>query len=67
LQARLSAYRIVAIVRLYSNGRLLALPANVIVGYKLMAMTNDLAHYDLETITALKSFIVQVPATDPIE
>jgi hypothetical protein len=40
---------------LHSNGRLLALPTNVILGWKLMAVVNALAYYDTESITSVKS------------
>ncbi len=47
---------------LHSNGRLLALPTNNVLGWKRMAVTNTLAYYDMATIKAVKSFIVRAPA-----
>ncbi len=46
---------------LHYNCWLLALPANIRLGWKGMAVTNALAYYDMATIMALKVFIVQVP------
>jgi len=43
----------------FTGLRLLALPANIRLGRKLMAATNTLAYYNTATITALKRFIVQ--------
>ncbi len=40
---------------------MLSLPANIRLGWKWMAVTNNLAYYDKATITAVKSFIVQAP------
>ncbi len=42
--------------RLHSNGRLLALFANIRLGWKWMEVSNNLAYYDTATITAVKSF-----------
>ncbi len=43
------------------NGRLIALPANITVGWKLIAVTNTLAYFNTATIASVKSFIVQDP------
>ncbi len=47
------------LTKLHSNGRLLALPANIRLRWKSMAVANTLAYYIKATITAVKSFIVQ--------
>jgi hypothetical protein len=47
------------LTKLHSNGRLLALPANIRLRWKSMAVANILAYYVTATITAVKSFIVQ--------
>jgi hypothetical protein len=43
------------------NGRLLALPANISLGWKQVAVANTLAYYGTATITTVKGFIVQDP------
>jgi hypothetical protein len=48
---------------LHPNGRIIALPANIRLGRKLMAVSNTLAYYDTATITAVKSFIIQTPGS----
>ncbi len=50
------------LVRQHSNGRLLAKPTNIRLGWKLIAMANTLAYYDMITITTVKSFIIRAPA-----
>ena len=39
----------------------LGLPANIRLEWKSMEVGNTLAYYDMATITAVKSFIVQAP------
>jgi hypothetical protein len=46
---------------LHSDGRLQAMPANIRPGWKWMATANTLAYYNTETITAIKSFMLQGP------
>ncbi len=41
-------------MRLHSNGRLLALPANIRLGWKSMTVSNTLTYYDTAKITAVK-------------
>jgi hypothetical protein len=55
------AYQIIAHAMLHCNGRLIVLPANIRLGWKLMEVANTQAYYDMATITAVKSFMVQVP------
>jgi hypothetical protein len=43
----------------HSNGRLLALPANIRQRGKSMVVAKFLFYYDMATITAVKSFILQ--------
>jgi hypothetical protein len=51
------------LARLHSNGRLLAAkPTNIRLGWKLIAVANTLAYYDMITITTEKSFIIRAPA-----
>ncbi len=47
---------------LHSKGRVLALPTNISLGWKWLTLTNTLAYYATEFITAVKSFMVQGPA-----
>jgi hypothetical protein len=49
------------LTKLHFNGRLLALPANIRLRWKLMAVACTLAYYVTATITAVKSFIVKAP------
>ncbi len=44
------------LTRLHSNGRLLALFANIRLGWKWMEVSNTLANNNTATITAVKSF-----------
>ncbi len=46
-------------MRLQSNGRLVALPSNIRLGWKCVEVANALARYDVTTITVKTSFIVQ--------
>ncbi len=46
---------------LHSNVWLLAVPTNIRLGWKRMAVVNTLAYYDMVTITVVKCFIVQGP------
>ncbi len=41
-----------------SNGRLLAMPTNLRLGWERLGVTNALAYYSSATITAVKSLIV---------
>jgi hypothetical protein len=43
----------------FRDGKLLDLPVNITLGWKLMAST--LPFYNMATITVIKSFIVQSP------
>ncbi len=58
---RLEPTKVEPLTVLYSNGRLLALPTNIKQGWKWLKVANALAYYDMTTITAVKSFIVQAP------
>jgi hypothetical protein len=49
------------VIKLHSMDRLLALPANIRLGWKCLKMTPLLTYYDTEFITAVKSFITQAP------
>ncbi len=49
-----------------SLGQTLALPANIRLGWKGLPGTNTLVYYENPYITAVKSFIVQAPAVEPI-
>jgi hypothetical protein len=51
--------RVELLIGPHSNGRLLALPTNIRLGFKWMAVANTLAYYDAATIIAVKCFIVQ--------
>jgi hypothetical protein len=42
---------------LHSNGRLLAVSANIRLGRKCLTLANILAYYDAAIVTAIKSFI----------
>jgi hypothetical protein len=44
---------------LYFMGRLLALLANIRLGWKWLTMTNALAYCNTESVATVKSFIVQ--------
>ncbi len=46
------------IMELHYEGRLLALPTNIILEWKCMGVTNILAYFDRATITAALSFII---------
>ncbi len=48
-------------MRLHTNGGLLTLPENIILGWEWMEAANTPAYYDKATITAVKNFIVQTP------
>ncbi len=54
-------------MRLYFKGRLLALPRNIRHGWKCMAVTTFIAYSNIETITAVKGFIVQSPGPNVIK
>jgi hypothetical protein len=47
---------------LHSNGRLLALPTNIRLGWQEMALASTLAYCVTATVMAVKSFTVQAPA-----
>jgi hypothetical protein len=49
-------------MELHSNGRLLALPTNIRLGWQEMALTGTLAYCVTATVKAVKGFTVQVPA-----
>jgi hypothetical protein len=59
---RLEPTRVEPLERLHFNGSLLAKPKNIRLGWKLVAMANTLAYYDMITITTEKSFIIRAPA-----
>ncbi len=61
---RLEPTKVGPLTVLYFNGRLLALPTNIRQGWKWLEVANALAYYDTATITAVKSFIVQVPGVN---
>jgi hypothetical protein len=48
----------------HSNGRLLALPAYIKLGWKWLTGANTLAYYDSAIIKAIKCFLVQAPGID---
>ncbi len=50
-----------ALTRLHSDGRLLALSANIRLGWKGKAEGNTPAYYHTATIVAVESFIEQAP------
>jgi len=50
---------------LHSKGRLLALPENKRLGWKLMSVRSTQAHYYLPIFMAAKSFIVQTSGANP--
>ncbi len=58
---KVGAYLSGALMRVQPNGRLLALPENIRLGWKLMAVANTLTFYNAAAIMAVKSFIVQAP------
>ncbi len=39
-----------------------SIPANIRLGWKKLTVTNTLAYYDMEVITAVKSFVVEFVA-----
>ncbi len=59
LEGRLLVYQSGAPRRLHSNGRFLALPANIRL---VWIATNTLAFYGTNFIKSVKSFIAQTPA-----
>ncbi len=59
LWAKVEPTRVEAHTGLHSNGGLLALSTYFRLGCKCLAVTNTLAYYDTEAITAVKSFKVQ--------
>ncbi len=48
-------------------GRLLALIANIILGWKGLPGTNALAYYEKAQLTAVKSFITLAPGPNVIK
>jgi hypothetical protein len=50
-----------SLTELHSNGRLLALPIGIRVGWNLITVANTPAYNDMTTITALKYVIIQNP------
>jgi hypothetical protein len=56
--ARLDLTRVEPLTGLHSNGRLLALPANVRIRWKLIAASNNIAYNNTATITVKKHFII---------
>ncbi len=53
--------RVESLIVFHSNGRLLALPANIRRGWKWRAMANSQAYYNTSAIKAIKCFKVQSP------
>ncbi len=51
---------------IHPNGRLLALPPNIRLGWKLLMVKNILNQYATEIIMAIKKFIVQAPGVNNI-
>jgi hypothetical protein len=51
-------------MRLYSNGRLLALPPNTRLGWELKVVANTHTYYDMAIIMIVKRFLVQAPGRD---
>ncbi len=45
----------------HSNGRLPALPANIRLEWRRVAVANTLAYYEMAAITTVKSFIELAP------
>ncbi len=46
-------------MKLHSNGKLLALPTNIRLGWKQMVVANTVAYYGTATIMDVKSLIIQ--------
>jgi hypothetical protein len=46
--------RVEPLAGLHSNGRLIALPTNIRLGWKKMEKANTLAYYDTAIITVIK-------------
>jgi len=63
LQARLEATKVEFLTGHNPNGWLLALPANIRLGWEGMGVANTLTYYDSTTIMAVKSFTAQAPAS----
>jgi hypothetical protein len=61
LQERPEPIRVEPTLGLHSNGGLLIGLSNIRQGWKLMAVANTLAYYEMATIMAVKSLIVQTP------
>jgi hypothetical protein len=59
LQARLEHIRVEHLTGLQSNGRLLAMPTHIRLGWKLIAVANTLAYYDIAAFQIVKSSIIQ--------
>ncbi len=58
---RLDPTNVKTLMGLHSKSRLLALRANIRLGWKWMAVANTAAYCDTSTITTVKSFIVPGP------
>jgi hypothetical protein len=56
LQARLELSRVEPLTGLHCNGRLLALPANIKLGWKLMAVANTPAYYHTAIMVRLGNY-----------
>ncbi len=56
--AKARSYKVKPLFRLHSTGRILEMPANIRLGWKLMEVINALAYGSTEFITSVKSFIV---------
>jgi hypothetical protein len=58
----LETNRVKPLTGLHPNGRLPALPANIRLRWKLLALANAQAYYNTATNTVVKYFIVQAPS-----
>ncbi len=54
-------------MELNCNGRLLPLPTSIRLDWKLIGVTNTLAHYDMATIIGVISFIVQTLGANVVD
>jgi hypothetical protein len=61
LQPMLEPIRVEYLEGHHTNGKFLALPANIRLGWKGLPGTNTLAYHDTATIMTVKSFIGQAP------
>jgi hypothetical protein len=64
VQARLEPTKVEHLIVLHYNGKLLAIPINIRLEWKWIAVVNTVAYCDTATITVVKSFIVQAPGAE---